>query len=112
MSLYSWVPRLGAISMSTAEPSGWATATQRPPDPNLASKARIESKLAQIEAQAAILVSDVDVDGVDSEVRLGRRRVAIASEYMPVAPSAGCGSGKVPRYGNVQIWTLKQIGRA
>ena len=76
----------------------------------LGVEGQIESKLAQIEAQAAILVSDVDVDGVDSEVRLGRRRVAIASEYMPVAPSAGCGSGKVPRYGNVQIWTLKRGG--
>jgi len=32
---------LGAIGMSTAEPSGGATTTQRPPDPNLASKARL-----------------------------------------------------------------------
>jgi len=33
----------------------------------------VETELVDVEAEAAVLVADVDVDGVDAEVR-GRRR--------------------------------------
>ena len=47
---------------------GYPTATGS----KLGVEGQVESKLVQIESKAAILIADVDVDGVDSQVGLGR----------------------------------------
>jgi hypothetical protein len=49
---------------------------------------QIESKLIHIELETAILIVDIDVDGVDSEVGLRRGRVCHRCDYMPVAAPA------------------------
>ncbi len=67
MSWCSWESGAGAISVSTAVPSGGETATQRP-GLQAGIEGETEPQLVEIEPQASLLIANENVHGVNPEV--------------------------------------------